>query len=372
MVVALLVAGAGLVAALVGLAAAAIVLLVDPRRAQNRWLATYLLLLGAPNFAVAVGAALGTRASMYNGYLEADALQAAAVCVYLGFLGTTLRTPWVAPLRHPVGRALLALAACGFASLPFLAPLSFFRAPSAYATTWGWSFASGPGNDAYNLATVAVFLFGLLVAVDAFRRAAKGSATRSSAGAFLLAFGANALAIVVAVTVGTAPGVPPDVIRGALLVAIPLASVAFVALLARGLLRHQLFDFELRVKWTLHRGVLVAIFLAVFFVASAIAEQFLQQYGYLVGGVAIGLLLFALRPVERFAERLTQTAMPHVDASPGYVQFKKFEVYRAAVESAAETGGIDARERIMLERLREKLGLATADAAALEAEIAAA
>lgn len=118
----------------------------------------------------------------------------------------------------------------------------------------------------------------------------------------------------------------------------------------------------------LRRGTIASVFIATFLVVAAIAERALQQYGVLAGGLAAGLLLFALRPIERAATQLADRAMPQVQPTPSYLHFKKLEVYRAAVESALEGGAIDKRERDLLDRLREKLGIGAEDAAFAEAD----
>lgn len=43
------------------------------------------------------------------------------------------------------------------------------------------------------------------------------------------------------------------------------------------------------------------------------AQTFLTDvYGFVVGGVAAGLLLFAIHPLQRVAERVADAAMPGV------------------------------------------------------------
>jgi uncharacterized membrane protein YebE (DUF533 family) len=97
--------------------------------------------------------------------------------------------------------------------------------------------------------------------------------------------------------------------------------------------------------------------LAVFFVATAIAEQYLQGYGLVVGGLAIGLLLFAIRPVECAIDRMADRAMPKTTGTPEYLAQRKHEIYRAAIEDAMRDGVVSAKERALLLRLAENLGL---------------
>lgn len=84
------------------------------------------------------------------------------------------------------------------------------------------------------------------------------------------------------------------------------------------------------------------------------------------------ILLSTSSTLNKVGEKIANTAMPQVQPTPVYVQFKKLEVYRAAIEAAHETGGIGARERASLDRLRAKLGLDPTDCAAVEAEVAGA
>lgn len=153
---------------------------------------------------------------------------------------------------------------------------------------------------------------------------------------------------------------------------LPIFGVLFIALLVRALLREQLFDFDLRVKRGVKRTTVAALFLAVFFVVAQIVQAYTSTaFGLLGGAVVAGLLLFALHPVQRAAERVASVAMPRTTGTPEYLAYKKLEVYKAAVESAHEaTGGIDATQRAVLDRLRAKLGLHDDDAHAMEAEVA--
>lgn len=146
-----------------------------------------------------------------------------------------------------------------------------------------------------------------------------------------------------------------------------LARTAGVLLLAYAILRHELFDIDLRIKWTLQRGTLLAIFLIVFFVIANVASEFLtSSYGFLTGGIAAGLLLFLISPIQRFAEGIAERAMPGVRDTDEYRRVRKQEVYRSAVEAAAADGAITEREREILSRLQDQLGLKAAEAFSIE------
>lgn len=326
--------------------------LAGPRRPANRWLA---LTLGFQAFADATFpmATLfpedpATQQALNNLNWVASLL---AVFVYLAFLGAALETPLVRPWATPRRRQVTA--GLGFAAAAALVPTE------GLLPTWVTVLTLG--------GAVLCFVYGLVAAIDAWRRAPRGSVKRTRNAAYARAFGFRDAAFIALII--PLPFVAPAtqlLLTGGILV----VQLLYVALLAHAILREHLFDIDLRLKWTVRRGVVVGIFLAAFFVVVAIAEQWLQQYGVVFGGAAVGILLFALRPIERAADRLADAAMPNVEPTPAYVAHKKLEVYKAAVESAHETGGIDAREKAALDRLREKLGIAEPDARAVEREVA--
>jgi len=71
----------------------------------------------------------------------------------------------------------------------------------------------------------------------------------------------------------------------------------------------------------------------------------------------------------RIGARVADTAMPSVRETSDYVAFRKMEVYKAALEGAMEDGAVSAKEREVLRRLRESLGITDADASALERDL---
>ncbi|HLE96946.1 MAG TPA: hypothetical protein VI997_06195, partial [Candidatus Thermoplasmatota archaeon] len=138
-----------------------------------------------------------------------------------------------------------------------------------------------------------------------------------------------------------------------------IARLAMAAILAYAILRHQLFDLDVKVKWTLRRGTLAAMFLAVFFVVAQVAQTFLTDaLGLVVGGMAAGLLLFAIAPLQRMAERVADVAMPGVrDPRERAVALGADEAYREALRMALEDGVITPAEERSLARMARQLGI---------------
>lgn len=153
-----------------------------------------------------------------------------------------------------------------------------------------------------------------------------------------------------------------------------MAYMVATGILLYGILRTHLFDVDLKMKWTVKQSTVAAAFIGVFFVVSESASTFFSNTGLgpYLGIAAAGVLVFALAPLQRAAERVADVALPGVANTHEYLTFRKMEVYKAAVELAAEDGVITAKERRVLGSLRASLGIEGADAEALEAHILAA
>lgn len=151
------------------------------------------------------------------------------------------------------------------------------------------------------------------------------------------------------------------------------AVILYVPLVAYGVLRVQLFDIDLRVKRTLKRGTVAAAFVATFFVISELAGNYLSsQLGGLLGVLGTGVLVFFLDPIQRAAERLSDTAMPNTVDTPEYAIYRKLQVYDSALRAALEDGHISDRQRRVLDSMVESMGIDSSDAARMERDALAA
>lgn len=136
--------------------------------------------------------------------------------------------------------------------------------------------------------------------------------------------------------------------------------------------RHQLPGMDLRIKWGITRGTVAAAFLATFFVGSQLAEQFFSfQYGWAVGGAAAGLLLFALSPIQRLADRLASATLPQAKAVSDMTHPERVDIFRDQARLVWIDGTIDSHDRRLLDNLRERLGISHQEASRVESEASA-
>jgi hypothetical protein len=149
-----------------------------------------------------------------------------------------------------------------------------------------------------------------------------------------------------------------------------VSTLIYVPIIAYGILRTQLFDIDLRIRWTIKQSTVASVFIAVMFVVSEGASQFLSdELGAVTGLLAAGILMFFLAPLQRFAEGVASTAMPNTKNTPEYAMFRKMQVYESAMIEAHFEHGVSDRERALLNRLRDSLDISEADAEAIELEL---
>lgn len=361
----------GIVALVMGVALALWIYAARPTRAQNRMLALALF-----SEAIAMGAifaAVPLLASAEDAWAARGveyAFQAASGLLYLAFVGT-LESPLARPFRSSTIRTTLLFSAGGvLLAWPLLASTILGAGFAAPAHGLPYLREQMPTSVIIDGGSTAIFLFGLLVTLDAWRRAPPGTIRRAQARAYGLAFGLRDLGFASRLLLTIL--IPDLWFTPYGWYSITLTQIGFLALLAYGILKTQLFDIDLKIKWTLKQSTVAAAFVAVFFAVSEGAAAFFSgAIGTYAGIAAAAILVFALAPLQRLAERLSDRAMPAVDATPAYVAYRKMEVYKAAVEEVLADGNVSAKDRRVLERLRAQLGLSAADAQALEHELTA-
>ena len=150
----------------------------------------------------------------------------------------------------------------------------------------------------------------------------------------------------------------------------PIGRMTGVLLLGYAVLRGEIAGLDLKIRFAISRGSIAAIFVVVFFVASELAQQFFaQRYSALVGILAAGMLVFALAPLQRAAERLAERAVPAAQGTPEPTRAS--EIYKSAVRAAMRDGLITRREERHLAEVARGLGLDPVQAHELMLEVEA-
>ena len=274
----------------------------------------------------------------------------ALIAVYLPFLGMTLDSPLVTPLKHPIVSRVALFGGLAIAFFVIFLPeetRDLFRVPFyviiCIVLTWGFAAAI----HSWYIAT--------------------SEAKRERAKAFTLAFGVRDVLWTFTFVLNIALyynymnlGVEGDFRSWRAIVPFvyELAVIIYVPLVAYGVLRLQLFDVDLRIKRTIKRSTIAAAFVATFFIVSEFTESFLSsQLGTVLGVLGTGALVFFLEPIQRAAERLSNVAMPNTHNTPEYQSYRKFQVYESAVQAALEDGHISNRQRRVLDSMIASMGL---------------
>lgn len=175
----------------------------------------------------------------------------------------------------------------------------------------------------------------------------------------LLAVGAIYQALYTQPLTGLDP--PLNHIRG-------IARTLGVALLAYGILRHDLAGLDAKVEWGVSKTTVAGVFIAVFFVVSEGAQVLFADVAgdnEWIGVVAAGALVFALSPLQRFADRFAAKAVPGGAEAGADAEAR----YRDAVEMALADGEITREEERHLARLATRLGIDPERALALREQV---
>ena len=148
-------------------------------------------------------------------------------------------------------------------------------------------------------------------------------------------------------------------------------SIVGAALIAYAVARYRLFDINLRLKVTLKRSVVAAMFITVYFLASEIGAQLFEDYfgSAYVGIAAAALLLLLLRPLERLSAQFTDNALPNVKPLNSLEERERRVFYREQMELIWTDGQVSAKDRLVLVNLRKRLALDPETAEAIELDV---
>jgi len=359
----------GLIAVALCWAFAVLLFRVGSTGSGSRKLATLMVVEGitlitnvSGGYLEAVGYAEKTTIRQINYFLHTlgDCL---LLALYPSFLAAALKTKLTQPFAGKWSRVLL----WGFSGLLLLTvSLDIFT---------NKTFSSErmiPAMALYASLTV-MFTFALVASVHAWRTAPPGI-IRDQARSFVLAFCLRDICwgFVYAMSILWImnPEFFSDNEAHAISFIYRLSTLIYIPFIAYGILRTKLFDIDLRIQWTLKQSTIASVFIAVMFVVSEGASQFLSdEIGAVSGLLAAGVLVFFIAPLQQFAERVASSAMPNTKNTAEYTTFRKMQVYESALIEAQYEDGVSERERALLDHLRESLGISITDAQAIELEL---
>jgi len=301
-----------------------------------------------------------SESSWYSTWIEAEVIvhtfgDCAMLALYPPFLAAALNTKLTRPFANKRVTIGITSASAVLFLMVLLTPLQI-------------------GATLLYLMLSALFGFALVASIHAWRIASNTS--RPSARAFVVAFGVRDVCwglvygtAIAWIWSGQYSVVDPDA-SGPIYLVYVFGTLFAVPLIAYGILRTHLFDIDLKIRWTIKQSTVAAAFVAMFYVVSEGADRLLSsELGNIFGLLASAFVVFFLAPLQRFAERVAGAAMPNTENTPEYAMFRKLQVYEAALTEALPDGNISDRERELLNRLRDSLGISVTDADTIEAEL---
>jgi hypothetical protein len=184
-----------------------------------------------------------------------------------------------------------------------------------------------------------------------------------------------AAVLVVSGVLGGTAGNLPDPIDSLRAVAAMVGfwSALGAALVGYGVLRYSLFDIDLRLKLTVQRSTVAAVFVAAYFLVSEGATVWFSGVSgsEYFGIAAAALLLLALHPIQRLARRLAGRLMPGARPLLELERDEQVEFYREHVDLMWMDGHLSPKDRLVLANLRTRLGLHPETAERIELEVLA-
>jgi hypothetical protein len=141
------------------------------------------------------------------------------------------------------------------------------------------------------------------------------------------------------------------------------------AVVTYALVRHRLFDIDLKVRASLVVALVAGIYGGTYFLVSEGLEGLVSnRFGTLAGLAAAGLLTLLARPITGWARRLAKYVVPgvsHLDSAED-----RESIYQSQYLLLMEDGTLTPKERRVLDQLMRQLGISQAKARSLEAKLA--
>ncbi|MBI2076792.1 MAG: hypothetical protein HYT80_00265, partial [Euryarchaeota archaeon] len=95
-------------------------------------------------------------------------------------------------------------------------------------------------------------------------------------------------------------------------------------------------------------------------------NYFETRFDSIVGIAAAAVLLLALHPLQRLADRLSRAAVPNAKPLAAMSHPEHLALYKEQVQIAWADGTMSAKERRMLDRTRERLAISLEESMRVE------
>ncbi len=147
------------------------------------------------------------------------------------------------------------------------------------------------------------------------------------------------------------------------------STLIYIPIVAYGILSVRLLNIQFQVRRGVQKGTLAAVFVALFFLISEGSASFLsERFGSVAGLLGATLIVFLVSPLHRLSDWFSGRVV-HVEEGHEYRAYRKLQMYAAAVEDSLAHGDIGPAQRSLLDRLCESLGVSSADARRIEADL---
>lgn len=277
---------------------------------------------------------------------------AALPFAYLLFVGT-LPSPLARPLRTRAATAAFGIGLMAVLALGFFWPEGFTVCREAASPC---TPSNGPIAEPARIGIGVTSLIGLLVSVSMWRGAPEQTMTRRQGAAYALAFSIRDAGLVTYLVLLYGSRIVREFpVASAFVHTYELAAsfVLFYVVLAYGILKTQLFDIDLRLKSVIRIAVIGASLLLAFVLVAQFTIGKVPDFArYAMAAASAAVLIVAYRPLDRMARGIADRAFPGVEPSPGYLEARKQDVYRAAIESSP-----DEEDSPFLKDLRKRLDI---------------
>lgn len=274
----------------------------------------------------------------------------------------------------PLHRSSYLAMSLGFGLLPFYEGLAFIARNILGGTGWA-AWNQERGLVGFWLVLAALSVCGMIFELvrhgrtpqpETLKVEVKGAKLHIEVRGYLLLIGSAALCALFLVP---AQRIRPDLVNVLDGIFSGFWTLTLPIIVTYAIVRHQLFDVDVRIHKAVKRGTVLATFFAAFFAVSEGAQAYFSSlWGTVFGILSAALLVFVLAPIQQFAEKVADATVPDVKAIEKMSTSERRIFYREQVHIAWGDGVLNRKERALLDHLSKMLGLTPEETGRLEQE----